>query len=257
MDRCDFYDAELARHHRHLLAAMQVDPADHVLDIGCGAGQTSRDAAYLATEGTVLGVDISAEMIEAASVRAVRAGLRNVAFHCADAQTHPLAPNHFDLCISRFGVMFFTDPVAAFTTIGRAMRPDARLVWMVWQNQERNEWTNALRRALSSEHPRKGDVPPAFSLGDPARATEMLHAAGFGSVDFAAVREPVFYGADVSEAYDALVSLQICGAQVADGDAKRRLRNLLEAHLTPDGVLFDSQAWIIAARRQEPGNKGV
>ena len=149
MDRCSFYDAELARHHRHLLAVMQVGPFDHVLDIGCGAGQTSRDAARMAPNGTVLSIDISAEMIKAARTRSAMAGLENAVFHQADAQTYPFPPMHFDLCISRFGVMFFDDPVTAFTNIGRAMRPDARLVWMVWQSQDRNEWTNVIRQAIA------------------------------------------------------------------------------------------------------------
>ncbi len=227
---------------------MKVGAADHILDIGCGAGQTSRDAAHLATEGAVLGVDISAEMIEAARSRSAKAGLQNTTFHHADAQTHRFPPRQFDLCISRFGVMFFADPVTAFTNIGRAMRPDARLVWMVWQSQDRNEWTRAIRRALSREDPGNGDAPAAFSLGDRARTTEMLHAAGFGSIDFAAVQEPVFYGADVDAALEALISLQFCGAHAASDHAKQRLRNVLEEHLTPEGVLFAARAWIITAR---------
>lgn len=249
MDRPDFYDAELARHHRHLLTAMQVGATDHVLDIGCGAGQTSRDAARVTVEGSVVGIDISAEMIEAARIRSVNEGLLNTVFHHADAQTQSFPYDHFDLCISRFGVMFFADPVAAFTNIGRAMRSGARLVWMVWQSRDRNEWTNAIRQAISPGHPGNDDVPAAFSLGDPETTTAMLQAAGFGSVDFTAVREPVFYGADVDAAYDAMVSLQICGAHTAEGDAGRRLRNVLEAHLTPEGILFDSQVWIITACR--------
>ena len=253
MNLCDFYDAELARHHGHLLAAMQVKSSDQVLDIGCGAGQTSRDAASMAAAGAVLGIDISAEMIDAASDRAEQAGLRNVTFHCADAQEHSLPPAQFDLCISRFGVMFFSDPVVAFKNIGRAMRPDGRLVWMVWQNQERNQWTNELRRVPLPRHPDNSDVPPAFSLGDTAKTIDMLEEAGFGSIAFAAVQEPVFYGADVNAAFDALVSLQICRAHVAGDDAQQALRNMLEAHLTAEGVLFDSNAWIITARRHVAG----
>jgi ubiquinone/menaquinone biosynthesis C-methylase UbiE len=102
MDRTDFYDAELARHHRHLLTAMQVGAIDHVLDIGCGAGQTSRDAARAAVEGSVVGIDISAEMITSARRRSATAGLRNTVFYHADAQTQPFPSDHFDLCISRF-----------------------------------------------------------------------------------------------------------------------------------------------------------
>ena len=250
----DFYDAELARHNRHLRAAADVGINDRVLDIGCGAGLTSREAARAAVEGDVLGVDTSAELLEIARRRCVEDGLRNVTFELADAQSHPYPAASFDLCISRFGVMFFADPAAAFANIARAMRPDARLVWMVWQNQERNEWSGAIRQALAPGSTPAGDVPMAFSLGNPAVATDLLGAAGFTSVDFADVHEPVFYGQDVDAAFEAINGFQMVKdalARAAEPPAKisRRLRDLLEARLTPEGVLFDSRAWIVTARR--------
>ena len=138
LDPADFYDAELARHNRHLQIAAGVGADDRVLDIGCGAGQTTREAARAAAQGEAVGVDVSAEMLEVARRRSASEGLRNVAFEQADAQSHIFPPASFDLCISRFGVMFFANPAAAFANIGRAMRPGARLVWMVWQSRERN-----------------------------------------------------------------------------------------------------------------------
>jgi len=112
-DRADFYDAELKRHNRHLRAAASVGARDRVLDIGCGAGQTTREAARVAVEGSAIGVDTSAEMLEIARRRSDEAGLRNVAFEQGDAQHHAFPADSFDLCISRFGVMFFADPAAA------------------------------------------------------------------------------------------------------------------------------------------------
>jgi SAM-dependent methyltransferase len=250
----EFYDAELRRHNEVFRAAVKVGPRDRVLDIGCGAGQSTLDAARVAVEGCVLGVDVSAEMIEIARQRSTEEELRNVTFERSDAQLQVVPSASFDLCISRFGVMFFADPAAAFANIGQAMRPGARLVWMVWQCQGRNEWATAIQRALAPGIAISASAATPFSLGDPAIAAEILRASGFVSVDFAEVHEPVFYGLDVEAAYDALIGLQLVKDPLARADvdvdaALRRLRDLLDAHMTADGVLFDSRAWIITALR--------
>jgi ubiquinone/menaquinone biosynthesis C-methylase UbiE len=145
----DFYDTELRRHNVHFRAAADVQPDDRVLDVGCGTGQTTRQAAHVAVAGSVLGVDLSEPMLERARQLSADEGLRNVSYEQADAETHPFPAAGFDLCISRFGTMFFADPVAAFTNIGRALRPAARLVMLVWQSRRRNEWATAIERSLS------------------------------------------------------------------------------------------------------------
>ena len=114
------YDAELRRHDVILRPAWDVQTHEHVLDIGCGIGQTTCEAARLARAGSALGVDISASAIERARELALAQGIRNVTFTCADAQVHPFAQECFDLAISRFGTMFFDDPVAAFGNVRRA-----------------------------------------------------------------------------------------------------------------------------------------
>src|SRR5262249_26983602 len=106
---------------------------DHVLDIGCGAGQTTRQAARSARHGSALGIDVSALAVERARELARAEGLRNVTFERADAQVWRFPQGRFDLAISRFGTMFFDDPVAAFANVRRALRPAGRLVMMVWQ----------------------------------------------------------------------------------------------------------------------------
>ena len=110
----DFYDAELRRHNVHFRAAADVRLGDHVLDIGCGTGQTTREAARAAADGRALGVDVSALMLERARRLADAKGLHNVTFERGDAQSHRFASEGFDLAISRFGMMFFSDPLAAF-----------------------------------------------------------------------------------------------------------------------------------------------
>lgn len=256
LDLADFYDAELTRHNGHLRAAASVGIRDRVLDIGCGAGQSTREAARVAVEGEAIGVDTSSEMLEVARRRSKEAGLRNVTFVQGDAQHHAFPTSSFDLCISRFGVMFFADPAAAFANVARAMRPGARLVWMVWQSQERNEWSGAIRRTLSPGSAVSAGALTTFSLGDPTVATELLSTAGFVSIDFADVREPVFYGPDVDTAFDALMYLNIAKDALARTDEApdrvlQRLRDLLEAHMTTQGVLFESRAWIITAHKKQ------
>jgi SAM-dependent methyltransferase len=254
LDRADFYDAELTRHNGHLRAAASVGLRDRVLDIGCGAGQSTREAARAALEGNAIGVDTSPEMLEIARRRSDEAGLRNVSFEQGDAQHHAFPAAGFDLCISRFGVMFFADPAVAFANVARAMRPGARLVWMVWQSQERNEWAAAIRRTLAPGTAVSAEAFTPFSLSDPTVATDLLSTAGFVSIEFTDVREPVFYGPDVDRAFDALTQLYLVKDALARTDAaadkaSQQLRDLLEAHVTTEGVLFDSRAWIISARR--------
>lgn len=256
-DRADFYDAELRRHDERFRAALKIDPRDRVLDIGCGAGESSREAGRAAAAGSVLGVDVSEDMLRIARHRSAKEGLRNVVFEQGDAQVQAFPASHFDLCISRFGAMFFADPVAAFANIGRAMRPGGRLVLLVWQGREQNEWATAIQGALAPQEARSANIPAAFSLGDRAVTTSLLTQAGFVSIDFADVHEPVFYGPNVDAAHEAIVELFLAkdAPETTRTAALQRLRTLLEAHLTADGVLFDSRAWIVSARRatETPG----
>lgn len=253
------YDAELRRHNEVLRQASGVRLHDDVLDIGCGSGQTTRAAARAARAGGALGVDISAAAIERARELARVERLRNVAFEHADAQVYRFPPERFDLAISRFGTMFFEDPFAAFANIGRALRPAGRLVMLVWQAGERNEWDVAIRRSLdATDGPVAGACggPDPFSLADPPTVKEILQAAGFAGVAFTDVHEPVYYGPDVAAALDwvrgftctsnVLKQLDSAAAMRAD----QRLQQTLAAHLTDDGVWFDSRAWIITAHRR-------
>jgi SAM-dependent methyltransferase len=159
----------------------------------------------MARAGSVLGIDISASGIERARELAQAQGVHNVTFERADAQVHPFPQKCFDLAISRFGTMFFADPVAAFGNTGRALRPAGRLVMMVWQGRERNEWDVAIRQSLlrpggSAAAASAGRDP--FSLADPPAVTGMLEAAGFADVTFTDVREPMYFGPDVAAALD-------------------------------------------------------
>src|SRR5262249_20484990 len=181
------YDAELRRHNEVLRRACGIQVRDRVLDIGCGAGQTTRQAARTAQAGSALGVDVSAPAIERARELARAEGLRNVTFERADAQACRFPQERFDLAISRFGTVFFHDPTPPVANIGRALRPAGRLVMMVWQARERNEWDVAICQSLGGPQALAAIAsggPDPFSLADPAAVTEILEAAGFAGVAF-------------------------------------------------------------------------
>ena len=212
----------------------------------------------MAPAGSALGVDVSGPAIERARELAEAQGVRNVTFEQADAQVHRFPRERFDLAVSRFGTMFFADPVAAFTNIGRALRPAGRLVMMVWQAHDRNEWDAAIRRSLTGPEGSAAVAsagPDPFSLADPPTVTKILEAAGFADVTFTDVREPMYFGPDVATALDWIRGFA-CTREVLDrldpdasARALGRLRVMLTEHSGGKGVRFDSRAWIVTARR--------
>ena len=253
----DFYDAELRAHHEHLRAAYGISPGDDVVDIGCGTGLTTREAARAAAPGRVVGVDVSERMLERARQLTDAERLDNVRYELGDAQGHRFDPAGFDVAISRFGTMFFSDPAAAFANIAAALRPGGRLVLLVWQRHEHNEWARAIDAALGdAAQPPQPDADP-FSLGDPEAAARLLEDAGFDGVSFEDVHEPVLYGQDVDAALSFVRGFQdvsVALASLSDAEAARtveRLREMLAAHYSDErGVALDARSWLITARRR-------
>jgi SAM-dependent methyltransferase len=251
-------DAELQVHNQLLQESYDIRAADHVLDIGCGTGQTTREAARLASSGDVLGVDIVPRMIERARELTDAEGMSNVRFEVGNAQGFPFRSGAFDVAISRFGTMFFADPNAAFRNVARAMRPEGRLVMMVWQAHDRNEWAVSIDRVLASTRgTASGSVAlDPFSLGEPATVRRILTAAGFCSIGFADVDAPVYYGRDVDTALDWVRGFSTVNEILRGSDpgtvtsTLAGLRAALEAHASERGVWFESRAWIVTAQRQ-------
>ncbi|TDW22586.1 class I SAM-dependent methyltransferase [Kribbella kalugense] len=239
------YDAEVRLYREHFRGAWGVQPDDRVLDVGCGGGQTTRDAAEGAAR--VLGVDISEPMLEHARSQP----LPNVSYLLADAATHDFEPESFDLAISRFGVMFFDDLVGAFGNIRRALRPEGRLVVLVWQSRTENEWAQVIPEAIGGSF--RDDSP--FALGDPAVTRDILTEAGYADPTFTAVRELLYYGPDSEAAYDNVLRLREPQALLADLEpaaadrAHASLRATLDAHDTGSGIQFESSAWIVSTQR--------
>ncbi|HYH24139.1 MAG TPA: methyltransferase domain-containing protein [Blastococcus sp.] len=255
----DRYEAASARFDPWLLTGAGITVSDQVLDVGCGAGVSTRAAAGIAVDGHVVGLDLSAPLLAEARRRSELAGVGNVTFVQGDAQVHPFEPAAFDVVLSRFGVMFFADPAAAFGNIAGALRPGGRLALMVWQGMARNEWLRTLFESLAAgrdlPQPPVG-APGPFGLADPDAVHHILAAAGFTDVDLADVREPVFLGADPEDAYAYVSSLGPTRGLLRGLDERTRtralevLRQRLADRAGPDGVLLGAAAWLVTARRR-------
>lgn len=254
----DRYDAASACFDPALAGGARIAATDRVLDVGCGAGISTRAAARAATAGHATGIDVSAPLLAEARRRSLAAGLTNTTFVQGDAQVHPFEPGAYDVVTSRFGAMFFGDRVAAFTNLARALRPGGRLALLSWQELARNEWLLVLRRALAAGRPLPeppSGAPGPFGLSDPDDVRRTLGAAGFERVEVAEVRGAVRLGADGGDAFGFVRGLGLTRGLLGglDDDARQaaldRLRDQLAAHATPQGVLLDASAWLVTARR--------
>ena len=252
-EHAERFDRSVAAHHGPFLAAARLSPTDHVLDVGCGTGQTTRDAARAAHAGTALGVDLSAAMLEVARRLAVAEGLTNVELAQADAQVHPFGPGAFDLVISRTAAMFFGDHLAAFRNLRAAMRAGGRLVLLTWQPLDGNEWLRAIATALAAGRPPALPPPGAgpMSLSEPERVRGLLESAGFVDVELDGRRAPMWFGDDVDDASRFILGLTGWMLEGLDRAGREQavdaLRATLADHHGPSGVTLGSATWTIAA----------
>ncbi|MFI1227587.1 MULTISPECIES: class I SAM-dependent methyltransferase [unclassified Streptomyces] len=244
-----------------LLDAAAVEGRDHVLDVGCGAGSSTRLAARRAADGRAIGLDLSAPMLERARASTRSEGLSNASFTQGDAQSHPFAPDTFDVAISRYGLMFFADPVAAFTNIAGALRPGGRLAFVCPAEADGNDWLQALvalRGILPvGEFGAPGSSPGMFSLADPERTMGILSDAGFEASEAVRVHADGVWGRDAEDAADFLLGsgpgrhlLDQVGAE-EQRLARRTLADALRPHERADAVLLRSSSWLVTARLPE------
>ncbi len=255
-------DAMLAGFTPRLLAAAAVGPGDQVLDIGCGCGETSLQVARVTSPGRVLGMDLSAPMLDRARQRAQVEGVSNVTFEQADAQIHPFAGATFDVATSRFGVMFFDDARAAFANIRRALRSGGKLVFTCWQSFERNEHAalplHVVASQVSIPLPSGDAGPDPYTLADPERVRDLLAVVGFEQIRFEAVEERLRVGDDADDVLRFYRTQPLAKTFMADAPAEMVERTLgairaaLQPHETPEGV-FLASGWS-AQPRPTPGS---
>jgi ubiquinone/menaquinone biosynthesis C-methylase UbiE len=245
------YDAMAAGYTAQLMAAADIRPADRVLDIGCGTGETTRLAAVHANAGHATGIDLSAPMLAVAAELAAAEGITNLSWIRGDAQHHPFPEAGFDVAISRSGVMFFPDPVAAFSTVARALRPGGRLAFVCHAAT-----ANPLLSVLADIAPRATvqDAEPGVArFADPQWVRELLERTGFHDVRSEAFESRTTAGADADDATEFLLagSLRSLVRDLTPAARERThhaLTSLLRPLQTPDGVVMPASGLCYTAR---------
>jgi len=255
----ELLELQLAPLGRRGLAALAPHPGESVLDIGCGGGETALDLVRaVAPGGTVVGIDLSAAVLAFArrAAQGYEQGCERVRFVHADAAVFPFEPASFDAAFSRFGVMFFADPTAAFINIRRSLRPNGRLAFVCWRALEENPLDILPLKAASAHLPPQPahdpDAPGPFAFANPDRVRRILERAGFGEIDITAHDEQVGSG-------DLDAMLAVCSRVGALGKILREnpelraatlpaVRSALAAHDGPDGVRLNAATWVVTAR---------
>lgn len=254
-------DAQINQLGLVVMQRASLQPGERVLDVGCGCGQTSLELAEsVGLNGSVLGIDLSQPMLARARERRDERKLTNLEFLHADAQTHRFEREHFDLIFSRFGVMFFENPVAAFTNLHSAVRSDGRLCFVCWQTLEKNEWVRiplmAATKHIAPPAPASPDAPGPFSFANPDRVRSILETAGFTDITIESQEAVLTMGgtATVDEAVEFVMEIGPIARLLGDASADARARVVeelciaLAPYAAREGVSMNGAAWVVYAR---------
>lgn len=245
-----------------LFTAARLRPGERVLDVGCGCGATTLEAATrVRPDGRAVGVDISAIMLTRARERAEEQHLDNVTFELLDAQSDRLPPAGFDAIISRFGMMFFAHPEAAFANLLTALRPGGRLAFVCWQKLDANPWmllpTLAAMQHVAVQRPADPHSPGPFAFADAERVRRLMEAAGWQDVSVARFEIPFASGGGgtLDETVDFMMEMGPAAPALREADSatRTRVRQAIYEAMKPyeknGGVLMDAAAWIFTAQR--------
>ena len=230
---------------------------EHVIDIGCGTGDTLLAfAKVVGPSGSVLGVDVSTPMLDFAKHRAVEATLSNAAFALADATSYAFEPRWADLVYSQFGVMFFDDPIRAFTNIRSGMKAGGRLVFVCFRTMPESPWfrvpIEAARPHVPPQPPVDPLAPGMFSLGRQERLGGILTEAGFREVAIKATNVPI-HGKDITQSMAFITQAGPLPALLENASGEQRMRateavrNALAANIGTDGRGLHVGLWLVSA----------
>lgn len=250
----DRYDGLLQGYNTPLLDACGAEPSSRVLDVGCGTGQLTRAAGARATRGAATGVDISARMITTARTRTPAS--TNVSFAVADVQVHGFTAEHYDCIVSRGGVMFFDDPLAALRNVRRALRAGGHLAFLAPgapdPDNEYSVATAALRPHMRRPSP---TTQRMMSMADPDAILALLSEAGFRDVRVERVETVALLGADPEDAAGFICGQGMVRSCLDELDAGTRatarvelIRDLAAFH-GPTGVRVRDAGWLVSAVR--------
>lgn len=256
--RHELIDSQIGPLGRRAMNWAAIKPGECVLDIGCGSGKTTFELARRVGEtGSAVGVDISALLLEAARKSAAENKLANVRFEEADVQTHRFSTDSFDLAFSRFGVMFFDDPVAAFRNIHSALRAKARLAFVCWPAPQENQFVTiplaAAARHISLPTPGGPSTPGPFAFADADRVRGILAKSNFNQIQIDRVTEKVG-GGSVDEITEMLLLVGPLSNVLEGLDDKTvgairaDIRSALRPLETAGRVWLDAVAWLVTAR---------
>ena len=254
-------DASLAPIGQLAMAKLPLVPGARVLDIGCGCGTTSMALAdRVGKDGAVLGVDLSEPMLASAEVRRQAAGLAQLAFRAGDAASDAFPGGPYDAVFSRFGVMFFADPVAAFRNIREAMAADGALAFVCWRVLADNPWVLLARdvvlRHVPPLEPTAPDAPGQFAFADPDRVHFVLSEAGFSDIGMEPQDLPfvVSPSLDLDEVVATVmtrgpsVRLLADAAEATLAKVRADLGPVLQPHMTDRGLVLGGAVWVVSAR---------
>lgn len=257
----DMLDALLQPVLDLLMQAAGPAPGERVLDIGCGSGTSLLALARaVGPAGQVLGADIAEASVANANQRLAKAGFGRARALLADAATHPFPEASCDLLFSRFGVMFFADPVAAFRNLHRALAPSGRLAMAVFRSPAENPWASqplaAVRHLVAPPTPAGPEEPGQFAFADPARVRRILEGAGFHDVALAPAEPPMRLGASAEDAAALATTISAVARALTLAEASDALRAEVRAALTaffrqhegPQGVVLPGGIWLLSAR---------
>jgi SAM-dependent methyltransferase len=253
-------DTQIGPLGRAAMDRARILSGERVLDVGCGCGDTTIElASRVGAAGAVLGIDISMPMLDRATRRARDAGLANVRFENADAQTHAFPAGAFEVVFSRFGVMFFNDPTSAFANLRRALRDGGRAAFVCWQGLDKNPWmgvATAAAAAVIPFPPRLPDAPGPFFFADPDRIRNVLGGAGFADIVIAPLETVLDVGeSDLDRSVDFLVQMGPTGSALREAGPAAHprvvaaVREAVAPYHTERGLRMGGAVWVVTAER--------
>ena len=246
------------------MEAIGITTGDRVIDVGCGCGGTSLDiSSRVGADGRVFGLDISEPMLALARDRALEGPYGNVTLSLADAQTHSFEPGAHDVVFSRFGVMFFDRPVAAFENLKASLVEGGRIGFICWQAGKKNAWVRIPAEVAAAHVPLPSPPPPdspgEFGFADREFVHRILDAAGFEDISIIDHTLPMLMsgGTTVEDVVTFLTAMGPMARAIAEAGAgeddvnriKDDLRQALAAYETDDGIVMECATWIVTARK--------
>ena len=252
----------LTHHSEAIFPTLQVKEGDRVLDVGCGFGDTAiKLARKVGSAGHVIGLDCCDAFMEYGRNQAAEEGLENLTFINGDALVYPFDPE-YDFVFSRFGTMFFSNPVAALRNMRKALKPGGTVTHIVWRSRDDNPWLSMAKDVVLEFLPPPGEDaltcgPGPFSMANQEMVAKQLEIAGYTDIKFERVDAPLMVGNTLDDAVNFQIALGPAGevyreagelAEEKHDEIEAALKAELQKHETPDGVYLDSSSWVISAR---------